>query len=133
MSSDVVFTAVREILADEWEGAPVIFPNEGASPADPSMPWVYCEVAGGLTQSIELGGGAWLETGVVHLHIFTPVGTGSLEVRAIAKQLSNLFRAARDSPVVFTDQNLGLGQAGDDDGMYWRQTLTIDYRYQDFA
>lgn len=135
MSSDVVFTAVRDLLAAEWSGAPVIWPNEGLEVSDSSAPWIYAEVSGSSLGAIELGGGSavWVESGVIWLHLYCPVGTGTLELRAIAKQLSNLFRSAALPGITLGRQSLGAGEPGDDDGLYWRQSMTVDYQYQDTA
>ena len=134
MSSDVVFTAVRDLLTAEWSGAPITWPNEGLEVADSSSPWVYAELSSSGLYQLELGlGGVWVEDGIIWLHIHAPVGTGTLEIRAIAKQLSNLFRLARVPGITFGRQSLGAGEQGDDDGLYWRQSLTIDYEFQDRA
>lgn len=135
MSSDVVFTAVRDLLTAEWSGAPITWPNESLEVADSSSPWIYAELSSSGLYPLELGGGyaAWVEEGIVWLHVHAPVGTGTLEIRAIAKQLSNLFRRARLPGITFGRQSLGAGEQGDDDGLYWRQSLTIDYQYQDHA
>lgn len=134
MSSDVVFTAVRDLLAERWTLAPIVFPNEGESGIDPSAPWIYCDASGSLVEPMELGGRAWIEVGTIYLHVHVPVGTGTLEVRSVAKALSNLFRDARSyGGVVFGDHSLGMGEMGDDDGMYWRQSLTVSYKYQDIG
>ena len=130
MSSPEVFVAVRELLTAELTDVPIVFPNEGDQP-DSSMPWVYCEVAGTLSRRIELGNAAMEERGIVWCHVYCPVGVGTLESRIICKRLSNIFRSARDSPVTFGDQRLGDGAQGDDDGMLWLVSFSVDYSYQD--
>jgi hypothetical protein len=130
MSSPEVFTTVRDLIEQNFDLCPVVFPNE-ESATDSSMPWVYVDVSGSLTRRIELGIGATEEVGVIWLHIFVPVGTGTLEARTISKTLSRLFISARDSPVTFGDQSAAQGQKGDDDGMFWLQTMTVNYSYQE--
>jgi hypothetical protein len=130
MSSPEVFTAVRDLITDDFSLCPVVFPNE-QTPTDSSLPWVYVDVSGSLLRRIELGIGAYEERGLVWLNIFVPVGTGTLEARTIGKALGRLFLLARDSPVTFGDQSAAQGEPGDDDGMYWRQTMTINYQYQE--
>lgn len=133
MSSDAAFTAVRDFLAAEWSGAPIVWPNEGLEIADSSAPWIYAEMSGSDMAAMEMGGAsaAWREAGVIWLHIYAPVGTGTLELRAIAKQLSNLFRSASLPGMTLGRQSLGAGEPGDDDGLYWRQSMTVSYAYQD--
>lgn len=130
MSSDAVFSAVRDLITAQWSTTEVVWPNEGGV-SDASLPWIYVDVSGNLLDPMELGGGAWIERGLVFCSVFVPVGTGTLEQRAIAKAMSDLFRNARDGPVVFRSHNLGQGEPGDDDGMYWRLTLTVEYSYED--
>lgn len=132
MSSDAPFSAVREMLEQVWGGAPLIWPNEGGV-ADSSMPWVYMEMSGDDMNALELGqaSAAWAEGGTIWAHIHQPIGTGTLEIRAIAKQLSNVFRTANIPGLTFGRQSLGAGEQGDDDGLYWRQTFTVSYTYQD--
>lgn len=130
MSSPEVFTAVRDLIEAEFTAHPVVFPNE-QTPTDSSAPWVYVDVSGSLTRRIELGIGAYEERGIIWLNIFVPVGTGVLEAKTIAKTLGRLFLLARDSPVRFGDQSAAQGEPGDDDGMFWRQTMTVTYSYQE--
>lgn len=132
MSSDAPFTAVRELLEAEWSGAPLVFPNEGLEVSDSSMPWIYLDMSGNDMAALELGPtAAYAERGIIWCHIQCPVGTGTLEIRAIAKQLSNLFRQADIPGMTFGRQSLGAGEPGDDDGLYWRQSFSVDYVYQD--
>jgi hypothetical protein len=132
MSSDAVYTLVRDHLTAEWSGAPIVWPNEGLEVGDTSAPWIYAEISGTDMAAMEIGGNpVFLETGIIWMHIHCPVGTGTLEIRAIGKQLSNLFRLARLPGITFRRQSMGGGEAGDDDGLYWRQSFTIEYEYQD--
>jgi hypothetical protein len=130
MASPIVFTAVRDLIEGSFTDAPVIWPNEG-SLSDGSAPWVYIDVSGVLTRRIELGIAASEETGIIWCHVFVPIGTGTLAAREIIRTLSRLFMAARDSPLTYGDQATSQGDPGDDDGVYWRQTLTVDYQFQD--
>jgi Bacteriophage related domain of unknown function len=130
MSSPEAFLAVRDLIEAEFSLCPVVWPNE-QTPTDSSMPWVYIDVTGSLTRRIELGIGAYEEVGLIWCHVFVPVGTGSTEARTIVKALSRIFLLARDSPVRFGDQSAAQGNPGDDDGMLWRQTMTVDYSYQE--
>jgi hypothetical protein len=132
MSSDAPFTAVREMLEAQWSGAALVWPNEGLEVADSSMPWIYMDMSGNDMAAMELGPtAAYAERGVIFAHLMCPVGTGTLELRAIAKQLSNLFRQANIPGMTFGRQSLGSGEIGDDDGLWFRQSFTCEYVYQD--
>lgn len=130
MSSPEAFQAVRDLIEAGFDAAPVVWPNEG-SEADSSMPWVYIDVSGSLIRRIELGIGAYEESGVIWCHVYVPIGTGTTPARAIVKALSRLFLLARDSPLTFGEQSSAQGEPGDDDGMLWRQTMTVNYSYQE--
>ena len=132
MSSEAPFTAVRTLVETTWSGAPVVWPNEGLEVADSSSPWIYMDMSGHEMGAMELGPtAAYAERGTLWAHIQAPVGTGTLEIRTIAKQLSDLFRTASIPGMTFGRQNLGAGEPGDDDGLYWRQSFTVDYIWPD--
>jgi hypothetical protein len=132
MSSNAPFTAVRNMMTAQWTGAPLVWPNEGLDVADSSSPWIYMDMSGDEMAALELGASAvYAERGIIWGHIQAPIGTGTLQIRTIAKQLSDLFRAAKITGMTFGRQSLGAGEPGDDDGLYWRQSFTVDYVYQD--
>lgn len=130
MSSPEAFTAVRDLIEASFTDAPVVFPNEGTA-TDSGAPWVYVDVTGVLTRRIELGIGVTEELGTVWCHVYVPIGTGTLVARTVVRTLSRMFMAARDSPLTYGDQSTAQGEPGDDNGLLWRQTLTVNYQFQD--
>ncbi|MDR3474434.1 MAG: phage tail terminator-like protein [Devosia sp.] len=137
MSTDAVYSAVQAFLTDNWTATPLVFENgSGEPPIAPDgslIPWVEVEVAGNAYSQISIGAGSpadnrWREEGQVWFHVFVKTGAGSLLARQLATALTGLFRGAQlDPDIEFGDMSVGLGEPGDDDGNYWRLSVSIDW------
>jgi hypothetical protein len=133
MASDAVFTAIRTFLEANWSATPLAWPNEHFDPPKQAA-WVAVEVEGDLLNQIEIGApgqNAWREEGALLLHVFVPVGTGSLVARQHAKALANLFRGVTTGFVVFGNASIGVGGPGDEDGLWWELPVSIGWHYDD--
>ncbi len=133
MASGEVYTAVRDYLSASWTSSPIAWENEDFD--KPNAPWVMFEMSGDLYAQMSVG--AWQGTqnrydqeGVMYLHVFVPVGTGSLIARQHAKTLADLFRGAllMSDSLEFLDASIGMGQVGDDEGLFYRITVSVDWR-----
>lgn len=136
MASDAVYSAIRTYLEANWSDTPLLFENEPDAEIipDPPAPWVAVEVTGQFLKQIEIGSpgsNTWLEQGVLWLHCFVPIGSGSLVARQHLKNLANLFRDKTVAFVVFSDASIGLGEPGDDEKKWWRLSMSIEWGYQD--
>jgi hypothetical protein len=139
MSSDVVFSAVRQFLAVNWTGAPLTYENETFVqpratnfPAPPAQ-WVELEFVGDMYQQESIGSGdpaaeRWTEGGAVLAHCFVQSGAGTLAARTTARQLADLFRGLElPDRIRFRSMSIGDGGPGDDDGNWWGLTLRADW------
>lgn len=108
----------------------VQWPNEPFTQPSGQL-WMAVEATGDSLAPIELGGGVWQESGRAYFHIFTPAGWGSSDARQLAKDVSMLFRGLGPSNVVYLGGSIGIGEAADVEGAWWRLSVVIDWRYQD--
>jgi hypothetical protein len=141
MASDTVYDAVRAYLIEHWIETPINFENGDRHPEyqefppNPPAPFVQFEITGTFygQQSIgadEQADNRWDEEGVIWMHILVPVGTGGSEARRLAKRAANLFRGTTllDGDLEFMDASIGMGAPADDDGNWWRVSVSIDWR-----
>lgn len=141
MASSVVFDAIKTYLTDNWLTSPAQWENE--TPIDTNSPttglpapWVMVEMTGTLYGQVSIGAATqatnrWDEEGQLWLHVFVPTGTGGHTARLHAKQLADLFRGTTLSggSLDFGDARIGMGEAGDEDGAWFRISVSIDWRY----
>jgi hypothetical protein len=136
MSTDTAYAAVRAYLEANFTGCPMAFENE---PFDrpqangKSQAWMLVEISSAVYGQASIGSGTtgnlWRETGLIWGHVFVPTKTGSLKARQLAHQFVDLFRSLllNGGAIKFGDASIGRGEPGDDDGLYWRLSVTIDY------
>jgi len=135
MASNTVYDAIRAHLVAYWSATTIAWENELFDRPEPPAPWVMVEMVGDLYAQMSIGAGVqsenrWDEEGVLMMHVFAPSGTGASTARGYAKSLADLFRGAlllADS-LEFLDASIGMGQPGDDDGLWWRISVSVDWR-----
>lgn len=130
MSHPTVWRDVRALVEAADLGLSVGWPNENFDvPAE--APWLYVEVVGGGGGPLEIGRYPWrLVTGSVNAYVHVLVGTGVLAAAEIAERVTNVFHGLGPRAVVYGASNIGPGEAGVDDGNWWRLPVTIDFSYQ---
>jgi hypothetical protein len=141
MASAAVYDAIKAHIQSNYTGSAVTFENEDFTPPKTSgvaEPWCMVEITGTMYGQQSIGeddqaDNRWDEEGTLWLHFFARTGTGSHDLRIAMMQMVNLFRGTTllDGNLEFLDASVGLGEPGDDDGVYWRVTVTIDWRYWD--
>lgn len=140
MSSPAPFNDARTRLIAANLGITLSWPNDlfteptppTNSVADP-LPymWAAVQMTGYTLTPIDIGAGAWQENGTLYVHIMTPTGWGTDAARTLGKTVANTFRGLPGAPMVYTRASIGDSAAEDEDGAWWRLTVTIDWRYQD--
>jgi hypothetical protein len=119
--------AANVIAADR-----IAYPNVPFQNPEPPGTFIVLEHTGNVLEPIELGPTAvWQEEGQGYVHILVPTGTGTDDARVLAKNVANVFRGLPAADIQYLGASIGSGQAADPDGMWWRITVTIDWRYQD--
>jgi|SRR5215217_7119763 len=138
MASAAVYDAVRTYLTAQWSACPIAFENEPFErPMDENgvpLPWIAMEMMGTVYGQQSIGArtqaeNRWDEEGQLWLHVFVASGTGSSLVRGYAKQLADLFRGTLllSDTLEFGDASLGMGEPGDDEGAYFRVSVSVTW------
>jgi hypothetical protein len=138
--------AIRDRLVAGWTTTPITFQNE--TPADPFppkdgngdlAPWVNLEIMAGSSEIYGQGtpdNHPYLYTGLILVHVFVPVGTGTALAKTHADQIGELYRTAK----FYDDVSPGCcvrswaphtdgGGTSDDDGNWFRVTMTCPFEY----
>lgn len=137
--------AIKQRLADNWSTTPITYQNEDPEqPFPPTRgngslaPWVNLEIMGegsSIWTFGTIGNRGWRYPGTIHVHVFVPVGEGTDQAFEYAVSIGEIFRAAK-----FYDDGLGSyvrslspqvdgGGSGDDDGAWFRVTMSVDFIY----
>jgi hypothetical protein len=137
MSTDVVYSAIRGYLDANWQTCPLRYENEPFVPPlngdNVPQPWVAVEIAGNSFDQVSIGTGVpsndrWREEGMLWMHVFVLVNTGSLLARQYASTLIDLFRGTQLDPLIeFRDMSVGLGAPGSDDGNWWCVSAAVEW------
>lgn len=135
MASAAVYDVIEQRLTALWTATPVVFENmDFPDLAETPAPFVFVEIYGDVFDQASIGGGAgqasnlWREAGQLLMHVMTPQGTGTRDARLYAKQLVDLFRGEEVGGVVFRDCAIGAGEAGENDGNYYRMTASVTWQ-----
>jgi hypothetical protein len=137
--------AIRSRLDAGWTTTRITYQNE--DPAEPwppvrgngsPAPWVNLEIVPAGSQIWTFGtdgNRGWRYDGFINVHVFVPVGEGIELADTYAVTIGELFRAAK-----FYDDGTGNyirtlapqvdgGGSSDDDGKWFRVTMTVDFTY----
>lgn len=136
--------AIRARLVAGWTQTRITFQNE--TPAKPwppkdgqghSVAWVNLEIA--TLPSTLRGAGVpgqqiWVYPGFVYVHVFVPTGSGDADAMAKAVAIGELFRGdvfyQQDGCYVRTwAPSIDGGGSGDDNGNWFRVTMSVPFEY----
>lgn len=136
--------AIRQRLVEGWTATPITYQNKTPDVWPPkdadglSTAFVNLEVA--TTRSDMRGAGkpgsqVWLDEGFVYVHVFVPTGDGDADATEHAVAIGELFRGAKfydDTPghcVRTWAPRIDGGGSGDDDGNWFRVTMSVPFQY----
>lgn len=135
MADDVIYSAIRTYLGASWTTSPIAWENEYFDRPEPPAPWVLFEISGTLYAQESIGDSGqgsnrWDQEGVLFLHVMTPKGSGSHVARQQARQLADLFRGQHllNDSLEFMDATIGEGAPGDESGVWFRVSVSVDWR-----
>lgn len=138
MTSPAVWADARSRIASAGlvPADRIAWPNETFDPPDPTASpaplWLAVTADGVECEPIELGGGVWEERGAITIAGFAPFGVGVADLFALTKAVAALFRPADTPPEGIAYLGLSTDEGfPDDDGVWFRLTLRVDYRFQD--
>ncbi|MER8762891.1 hypothetical protein [Mesorhizobium sp. M0968] len=141
--------AIQQRLTANWTTTPVVMQNkdkpEGWTAAWPPvdadavlLPWTLLEI---LSTGSEIAGSGkrgnhlWHYFGNILVHVFVPVGEGQERADQYANQIGEIFRAAEfynGTPgycVRTLAPSVDDGGTSDDDGDWFRVTMSVDFTY----
>lgn len=137
--------SIRERLVAGWTATRITFANE--HPADPwpprdanevSQPWVHLEV---ISEGSEIKGTGrpghhvWTYKGTILVHVFVPIASGTDLAFQHAVAIGEIFRAAQfynETPghaVRTLAPAIDGGGTADDDGLWFRVTMSAPFTY----
>lgn len=148
MASGAVSAAIEDFLGGvgetpaAWTVTPLLFENKvvdqggNALPRETPEPFVSVEFTGRSYGQVSIGASLqadnrWDEEGMLFLDVFWPVGTGSREARAAAKQLTDKFRGLTllSGNLEFGDAAIGSGAKSEKyNGNYFVIPVDIEWR-----
>ncbi|WP_207479573.1 phage tail terminator-like protein [Arenibaculum pallidiluteum] len=120
--------AIRARLGDPFEGAPVALPNVNFEPGD--GPWLYLEVlgaAGEASRHGSVGKRFVTDLGTIMAHVFVPAGTGTDVAYTLAGQVADALRLATFDGIDTEAATIGGGESGDDNGNWFRVSVSIPF------
>ncbi|EHM01154.1 hypothetical protein HMPREF9946_02229 [Acetobacteraceae bacterium AT-5844] len=132
MSDVAFFDTIKDRIAELWAETPVHWPNEQFDEPEPPAPWLLVEMSGDVFGQASIGAGRrrdnlWREGGSLWLHIMVPVGTGEREARRLLREAVDLFVGQEVGDITFGDASIGMGQPGDENGLWHRLSASIDW------
>lgn len=143
MASNTVYRAIRDYMTANWNSATASLAWENEQFSTPTStgkptPWVAVEMTGTLYGQQSIGAypqsqNRWDEEGTLWMHVFVRSNTGSETARTICRSLADLFRGTTllSGKLEFLDAQIGMGEPGDDEGNYFRISVSVDWRYID--
>lgn len=135
MSDDVIYNAIKTYVTANWTTCPIAWENEDFVRPEPPGPWILFDITGTYYQQESIGDSPqahnrWDEEGVMFFHVFVPKGTGSALARQYAKAVANLFRGTLllSDSLEFMMASIGESASADDMSVYWRISMSIEWR-----
>jgi hypothetical protein len=135
-----------------YENEPPAAPWPPVNGASELVPWAFLEI---VVTGSELAGATglkgrrlWRDYGLIHVHVFVPIGSGKVAANSLAKDAGEIFRAAafHEGPDGRAIRTLAPmvsagGSAGDDQRLgqitgtnsihsdWFRATMTVEFNY----
>ena len=132
-------TLLRGRFESDWVSGPgvprtpIAWQNIPFTPGD-DTPWVYFEVLHGDASQIGLGAAgarAFRQTGVVLIHVFTPVAEGTDIIFGLADAAAAILRGSDLSGVLCRAPR--IQGTPDADGEWYRLTVAVPFQYDELS
>lgn len=136
MTTAAFSAAVRALLDDDWTACAVAYENESFTVPETTegpQPWMMIEMTGRLFEQVSIGAGTrdanrWREDGMLWLHVYAPVNTGSATARTLIHSAVDLFRGTDLGTATFIGAAIGVGEAAEANGTWWRISASIEFQ-----
>lgn len=125
-----VVTAIKARLAALWTTCPVQWANEDFQAPNPPAPWVFAEIRALDSKLLAMGSpgnNTLQDDGFIRLHLYVPYHSGTDIAYQYADQLSAIFRLQSFSGVQCLAPSPADGGAGDDDGDWFRVSVSVPF------
>jgi hypothetical protein len=130
MSSPAPFNDARARMQAAALGYEIEWPNEPFE--RPNSIWLAVDAYSDVMEPIELGGGAWGESGVFMVDIMVPLGWGTDVARQLGKDIANVFRGVTGE-VSYRAANIGSGGRDPERGKFYIIPVRVPWVYQDLT
>ena len=139
MITPEVSQAIRAHLAAGFAALPIAWPNEDFErPVDAAtnkvLPFVVVELFSGGDEQSSIGApgdNLFRSEGRLAMHVYVPRGAGDDVALQHCKVLRDLFRGQEIGGIEFRGGQIPPGGDGDDQGLYWRRSVSIDFRFDE--
>ncbi|WP_420562617.1 phage tail terminator-like protein [Thalassobaculum sp.] len=133
MTQDEARAALEGLVASGWSATPVAYENVAFTPPAGLAPWIRLALESGETVQASFGGTPrrFRCTGTLKVAIHVARGTGTAGAYRLADQIGGLIAAA-SIPGLALEAAGTASEAGQDDGPYFRLTVAIPFRHDDF-
>lgn len=133
MTQDEARAALEGLFASGWSATPVAYENVAFTPPAGLAPWIRLAIDGGETVQASFGGAVrrFRCTGTLTVAIHVAKGTGTARAWRLADQIGALIAGAA-LPGLTLEAAGPASEAGQADGPYFRLTVAVPFRHDDF-
>ncbi len=124
-------SAIRSRMQANWSATPIVWENTPSEPT-PGTAFVFLEILNADAFQASIGAPTsrlYRHTGVIQAHVFTPVNKGTKDALQHADAIAAIFRGQTFSGVLCFAPRIGGGELADDDGNWWRVTVSIPFQF----
>ncbi len=134
MSYDSCVAAIVARFEASWTTTAIRLPNDTtdrpiAGDGSP-LPFAYLEVIGGTDEQMSIGApgnNLFRRRGTIVVHLFVPRGSGDGTALGYAVGAGDIFRAQTFGGLTCEGASIGGGETADDNGLYWRRSVSIPF------
>jgi hypothetical protein len=95
------------------------------------LTYMVLEIMGGTSRPITIGDNTvWENVGTTWIHILTPVDSGPDAAFALGDEVTARIRFGSSPDIVYLDISDDPGSEGDDNGNYWRTSISTSWRFR---
>lgn len=121
---------IRARMNANFTAAPIAWENAPHQPNDDAF--VFFEVVSGGSEQVSIGSPnarLYRHAGVIQAHVFVPTGKGTKLALEHADTIAAIFRGQSFNGVLCFAPRLGNAAQADDDGKWYRVTVSIPFQY----
>jgi hypothetical protein len=105
-----------------WPNSPFVEPQ--------SSLWLSVEAYSNVLTMLDIGADKWQEQGQLMVYCCAPFGSGTDDLRTLAKNVANVFRGLPARNPFYLGASIGSGGLSEQ-GTYFVIPVSIEFRYED--